>query len=101
MEVEPDEELVRRIIRQVEYCFGDYNLPKDKWMLEKLSEIKDGMYAANYHTPFHELILVDKINLTIILLIRLVRHGDDDVFSKTEELNPRSKYCFDVSCQIL
>ena len=42
MEVEPDEELVRRIIRQVEYYFGDYNLPKDKWMLEKLSEIKDG-----------------------------------------------------------
>ena len=49
MEVEPDEELVRRIIRQVEYYFGDYNLPKDKWMLEKLSEIKDGTQIIILH----------------------------------------------------
>jgi len=32
----------KRIIRQVEHYFGDYNLPKDKWMLGKMEECDDG-----------------------------------------------------------
>ena len=27
---------------QIEYYFGDYNLPKDKWMLEKLEDLEGG-----------------------------------------------------------
>ena len=30
------------IYAQVEHYFGDYNLPKDKWMLEKMEECDDG-----------------------------------------------------------
>ena len=36
------EELEPKIVRQIEHYFGDYNLPKDKWMLEKMEECDDG-----------------------------------------------------------
>ena len=34
--------LYRNIIRQVEYYFGDYNLPKDRFMLELIAEDEGG-----------------------------------------------------------
>ena len=37
-----------KIIRQLEYYFGDYNLPKDKFMRE-LMELEDGKFATNFH----------------------------------------------------
>jgi len=48
-------DLERRIIRQVEYYFGDYNLPKDKWMKEKLSQLQDGWFDMDTMMTFPRL----------------------------------------------
>lgn len=48
-------ELERRIIRQVEYYFGDYNLPKDRWMKEKLLELQDGWFDMDTMMTFPRL----------------------------------------------
>lgn len=50
-----DDELAKRIIRQVEYYFGDYNLPKDKWMLEKLEQNEDGWFDMEMMMSFPRL----------------------------------------------
>ena len=36
-------DLERKIIRQLEYYFGDYNLPKDRFMRD-LMEVEDGKF---------------------------------------------------------
>jgi len=49
-------DLERKIIRQVEHYFGDYNLPKDKWMLEKLEEeCTDGWFDMEAMMTFKRL----------------------------------------------
>ena len=42
------------IYAQVEHYFGDYNLPKDKWMLEKIEECDDGMRTSMYYVPTNQ-----------------------------------------------
>jgi hypothetical protein len=46
----------KRIIRQVEHYFGDYNLPKDKWMLGKLEECVDGWFDMETMMTFPRLL---------------------------------------------
>jgi len=48
-------DLEKRIIRQVEHYFGDYNLPKDKWMLEKMEECDDGWFDMETMMTFKRL----------------------------------------------
>ena len=47
--------LEMKIIRQVEYYFGDYNFPKDKWMLEKVMELEDGWFDMETMMTFKRL----------------------------------------------
>lgn len=47
-------ELDKKIIRQVEYYFGDINLPKDKFMKEKVKE-DDGWITVECLTTFNRL----------------------------------------------
>jgi len=49
-------DLEKRIIRQVEHYFGDYNLPKDKWMLGKLEECVDGWFDMETMMTFPRLL---------------------------------------------
>jgi len=46
----------KRIIRQVEHYFGDYNLPKDKWMLGKMEECDDGWFDMEMMMTFPRLL---------------------------------------------
>lgn len=48
-------DLEMKIIRQVEYYFGDYNFPKDKWMLNKVTELEDGWFDMETMMTFKRL----------------------------------------------
>jgi len=48
-------DLEKKIIRQIEYYFGDYNLPKDKWMLEKLEDLEGGWFDMEMMMTFPRL----------------------------------------------
>jgi len=50
----------KRIIRQVEHYFGDYNLPKDKWMLGKMKECVDGWFDMEMMMTFPRLLKLTK-----------------------------------------
>eukprot|EP00111_Clytia_hemisphaerica_P008386 TCONS_00024474-protein len=52
--VEETSDLDKKIIRQVEYYFGDTNLPKDKFMKEKVKE-DDGWISVECLTTFNRL----------------------------------------------
>lgn len=47
--------LEAKIIRQVEYYFGDYNFPRDKWMLNKVMELEDGWFDMETMMTFKRL----------------------------------------------
>eukprot|EP00095_Tigriopus_kingsejongensis_P003731 maker-scaffold357_size197762-snap-gene-0.49 protein:Tk03731 transcript:maker-scaffold357_size197762-snap-gene-0.49-mRNA-1 annotation:"la protein homolog" len=49
-----DEALTARIIRQVEHYFGDYNLPRDKFLLEK-TQVPDGWIPIDVMMKFNRL----------------------------------------------
>ncbi|GAB2275689.1 hypothetical protein Dimus_010443 [Dionaea muscipula] len=40
-----DEETSKKVLRQVEFYFGDSNLPKDKFLMKTLSESEDGLVS--------------------------------------------------------
>jgi len=48
-------DLEKKIIRQVEYYFGDYNLPKDKWMLEHIEKSDCGWFDMETMMTFKRL----------------------------------------------
>lgn len=54
VKVEEISDLEKKIIRQIEYYFGDVNLPKDKFMKEKLKE-DDGWITIECLTTFNRL----------------------------------------------
>ena len=46
-------EMDREIIRQVEFYFGNYNLPKDRFMLEKMDEDNGTSFRRNAFVWFY------------------------------------------------
>ncbi|KAK3600424.1 hypothetical protein CHS0354_023632 [Potamilus streckersoni] len=47
--------LEKKIIRQVEYYFGDINLPRDKFLLEQIKENEDGWVTMETMVKFNRL----------------------------------------------
>ncbi|KAL3856119.1 hypothetical protein ACJMK2_015312 [Sinanodonta woodiana] len=48
-------DLEKKIIRQVEYYFGDINLPRDKFLLEQIKENEDGWVTMETMVKFNRL----------------------------------------------
>lgn len=68
----------------MEYYFGDYNFPKDKWMLNKVTELEDGTYIKSFRSSSNTM---SNDDAKLLIASRLVRHGNNDDFQETEELN--------------
>lgn len=45
----------KKVIRQVEYYFGDYNLPRDKYLQELINEHPDGWVSMDHMLTFKRL----------------------------------------------
>ncbi|XP_046399666.1 la protein homolog [Ischnura elegans] len=61
----PDADLDQKIIRQVEYYFGDYNLPKDKFLQEQI-KLDDGWIPLTTMLNFNRLAALTKDEDTIL-----------------------------------
>ena len=85
----PSWDLQRKISRQIEYYFGDYNLPRDKFMLDLMLE-DEGRFrigALNVCLIVYITLIEPKRSPRMIPTIeptsRLDLHGQDDYFPAT------------------
>jgi lupus La protein len=70
-----------KIIRQVEHYFGDYNLTRDKFLLEKIKE-DDGWISMEVMLKFQRLI---KISTDVKLILESLKKSDSGLLEVDEE----------------
>lgn len=67
-------QLEQKIIRQVEYYFGDYNLPKDKFMLAQMDE-NDGWFDMDSMLTFKRLRSLTTDGKVVLEALQKSPHG--------------------------
>ena len=78
----PSWDLQRKISRQIEYYFGDYNLPRDKFMLDLMLE-DEGRFRNTGIPDLSSLYVCLSSQQVVLLSSRVDLHGQDDHFPAT------------------
>jgi len=81
--------LERQIIRQVEYYFGDFNLPKDKFLQETMKE-DDGWIKLETLLKFHRLANISKEQEAIMAALKKSDSGLLELNSEADSKVRRS-----------
>merc|ERR1712072_231393 len=71
-----DSELEKRIVQQVEYYFGDFNLPRDKFLQEQLKDNEEGWVGIDVMLKFQRL---NKISDNGETILKALKQSTDNI----------------------
>lgn len=85
-----DSELEKRIVQQVEYYFGDFNLPRDKFLQEQLKDNEEGWVGIDVMLKFQRLNKISDNGEAILIALNKVKEKliEVDLENKKLRRNP-------------